>query len=33
MNVVTGFENFPETLLRLFAGESFGTLVTQVAAA
>jgi NADPH-dependent curcumin reductase len=32
-DVVTGFENFPETLLRLFAGENFGKLVMQVAAA
>jgi NADPH-dependent curcumin reductase len=30
-DVVAGFANFPETLLKLFAGENFGKLVLQVA--
>jgi NADPH-dependent curcumin reductase len=30
-DVVTGFTTFPETLLKLFAGENFGKLVLQVA--
>jgi NADPH-dependent curcumin reductase len=30
-DVVKGFENFPETLLKLFAGENFGKLVLQAA--
>jgi NADPH-dependent curcumin reductase CurA len=30
-DVVSGFENFPETLLKLFSGENFGKLVLQVA--
>jgi NADPH-dependent curcumin reductase len=30
-DIVTGFETFPETLLRLFSGENFGKLVLQVA--
>jgi NADPH-dependent curcumin reductase CurA len=32
-HIVTGFETFPETLLKLFAGENFGKLVLQVAEA
>jgi NADPH-dependent curcumin reductase CurA len=28
---VAGFATFPETLLKLFAGENFGKLVLQVA--
>ncbi|MES2510555.1 MAG: NADP-dependent oxidoreductase [Pseudomonadota bacterium] len=31
-DVVTGLENFPETLLKLFNGENFGKLVLKVAA-
>ncbi|MES2053122.1 MAG: NADP-dependent oxidoreductase, partial [Pseudomonadota bacterium] len=30
-DVVTGLENFPEALLKLFNGENFGKLVLQVA--
>jgi len=30
-DVVSGFENFPETLLKLFSGENFGKLVLKVA--
>ena len=30
-DVITGLENFPETLLKLFNGENFGKLVLQVA--
>ena len=30
-DIVTGFANFPETLLKLFAGENLGKLVLQVA--
>jgi NADPH-dependent curcumin reductase CurA len=30
-DIVTGFATFPETLLKLFAGENFGKLVLQVA--
>ncbi|WP_158812716.1 NADP-dependent oxidoreductase [Methylocapsa sp. S129] len=30
-DIVKGFETFPETLLKLFAGENFGKLVLQVA--
>jgi len=30
-DIVTGFTNFPETLLKLFAGENLGKLVLQVA--
>jgi NADPH-dependent curcumin reductase CurA len=30
-DVVSGFENFPETLNRLFSGENFGKLVLKVA--
>jgi NADPH-dependent curcumin reductase CurA len=30
-DIVTGFVNFPETLLKLFAGENLGKLVLQVA--
>ena len=30
-DIVTGFMTFPETLLKLFAGENFGKLVLQVA--
>ncbi len=30
-DVVVGFATFPETLLKLFAGENFGKLVLQVA--
>jgi NADPH-dependent curcumin reductase len=29
-HIVAGFETFPETLLKLFAGENFGKLVLQV---
>ena len=32
-DVVTGLENFPETLLKLFNGENFGKLVLRVAPA
>ena len=32
-DIVTGFETFPETLLKLFRGENFGKLVLQVAEA
>ena len=32
-HIVAGFETFPETLLKLFAGENFGKLVLQVAEA
>jgi hypothetical protein len=30
-HTVTGFGDFPETLLKLFAGENLGKLVLQVA--
>ena len=30
-DVVTGFDTFPETLLKLFRGENFGKLILQVA--
>jgi hypothetical protein len=32
-HIVAGFETFPETLLKLFAGENFGKLVLRVAEA
>ena len=32
-DIVVGFATFPETLLKLFAGENFGKLVLQVAEA
>jgi NADPH-dependent curcumin reductase CurA len=32
-DIVTGFADFPETLLKLFAGENFGKLMLQVAEA
>ena len=31
-DVVSGLENFPTALTRLFTGENFGKLVLQVAA-
>ena len=30
-DIVSGIENFPETLLRLFSGENFGKLILKVA--
>ncbi len=30
-DIAEGFENFPETLLRLFSGENFGKQVLKVA--
>jgi len=30
-HIVEGFENFPETLLKLFAGQNFGKLVLKIA--